>query len=58
MYLDKYSTAQEKASALRKLQVLEAEKAATEKAKYTTMLDLDLQSGKSVIRKAQAKDFP
>jgi hypothetical protein len=52
-----YSTPQERAAALRRVQQLEAEQAAAERARNKRVLDIDLKTGKGSLRSASADDF-
>jgi len=54
---DSFSTAQERAAAVRRLQQMEAEQAAAERAKRTRVLDIDFKSGKASVRDAKAEDL-
>ena|SRR5579862_8248783 len=54
---DKFSTPQERAAALRRLQQLEAEQAAAERAKHRRILEIDFQTGKGIVRNASAVDL-
>ena len=54
---DKFSTPQERAAALRRLQQLEAEQAAGERAQHRRVLEIDFQTGKGTLRKARAEDL-
>lgn len=52
-----YSTPQERAAALRRVQQLEAEQAAAERAKSRRVLDIDFKTGKGSLRSASTGDF-
>jgi len=54
---DKFSTAQERAAALRRLQQMEAEQAAAERARSRRVLEIDFKSGKGHLRNASAEDL-
>jgi len=54
---DKFSTAQERATALRRLQQMEAEQAAAERARSRRVLEIDFKSGRGYIRNASAEDL-
>jgi hypothetical protein len=54
---DKFSTPQERAAALRRLQQLEAERAAAERARNRRVLEIDFQKGRGTIRNASAEDL-
>jgi hypothetical protein len=54
---DSFSTPQEQAAALRRLQQLEAEQAAAERARRSRILDIDFQTGRGVVRNASAEDL-
>jgi len=54
---ESFATPQERAKALRKLQQLEAEKVAAERARHQRVLDIDFTSGKGKIRQAQTEDL-
>jgi hypothetical protein len=54
---DSFSTAQERAGAVRRLQQMEAEVAAAERAKRTRVLDIDFTRGKASVRRAQTEDL-
>jgi hypothetical protein len=55
--LDSFSTPQERAAALRRLQQLEAEQAAAERARSRRVLEIDFKSGKGSVRNAKAEDL-
>ena len=54
---DAFSTPQERAAALRRMQQLEAEHAAAERARNRRVLDIDFKSGKGTVRAANAEDL-
>jgi hypothetical protein len=54
---DSFSTPRERAAALRRLQQLEAEQAAAERARSRRVLDIDLKTGKGSVRTASADDL-
>ena len=54
---DRFSTPQERAAALRRLQQLEAEQAATERARRSRVLEIDFKTGRGVVRNASAEDL-
>ena len=54
---DKFSTAQERAAALRRLQQIEVERAAVERARSRRVLEIDFQKGMGYIRNASAEDL-
>lgn len=54
---DTFSTAQERAAALRRLQQMEAEQAAAERARSRRVLEIDFKSGKGYVRNASAEDL-
>jgi hypothetical protein len=54
---DTFSTAQERAAALRRLQQMEAEQAAAERARSRRVLEIDFKSGKGYVRNAIAEDL-
>src|SRR5271169_3712605 len=54
---DKFSTAQERATALRRLQQIEAEQAAAERARSRRVLEIDFKSGRGYVRNASAEDL-
>lgn len=54
---DKFSTPQERAVALRRLQQLEAEQAAAERARHRRVLEIDFKTGKGTIRNASVEDL-
>jgi hypothetical protein len=54
---DSFSTPQERAAALRRLQQLEAEQAASERARRSRVLEIDFKTGRGVIRNASAEDL-
>ena len=54
---DSFSTAQERAAALRRLQQMEAEQAAAERARSRRVLEIDFKSGRGYVRNASAEDL-
>jgi hypothetical protein len=54
---DGFSTAQERAAALRRLQQLEAEQVAAERARSRRVLEIDFGRGKGSVRGARAEDL-
>jgi hypothetical protein len=54
---DSFSTPQERAAALRRLQQMEAEQAAAERARNRRVLEIDFKSGKGTVRSAKAEDL-
>jgi hypothetical protein len=54
---DSFSTPQERAAALRRLQQLEAEQAAAERARRSRVLEIDFKTGKGTVRNASAEDL-
>jgi hypothetical protein len=54
---DSFSTPQERAAALRRLQQLEAEQAAAERARRSRVLEINFKTGKGTIRNASAEDL-
>src|SRR5277367_1306334 len=54
---DSFSTAQERAAALRRLQQIEAEQAAAERARSRRVLEIDFKSGRGYVRNASAEDL-
>lgn len=52
-----FSTPQERAAALRRLQQLEAEQAAAERARSRRVLEIDFKPGKGKLRNASAEDL-
>ena len=57
MIHDAFSTPQERAAALRRMQQMEAEQAAAERARNRRVLDIDFKSGKGIVRAANAEDL-
>lgn len=54
---DAFSTPQERAAALRRLQQFEAEQAAGERARRRRVLEIDFKTGKGNLRSANAEDL-
>jgi hypothetical protein len=54
---DAFATPQERAAAVRRLQQMEAEQAAMERARRTRVLNIDFKTGKASVRGAQAEDL-
>ena len=54
---DTFSTAQERAAALRRLQQIEAEQAAADRARSRRVLEIDFKSGRGYVRNASAEDL-
>jgi hypothetical protein len=54
---DSFSTPQERAAALRRMQKIEAEQAAAERARSRRVLEIDFQTGKGNVRNARAEDI-
>jgi hypothetical protein len=54
---DAYSTPQERAAALRRLQQIEAEQASAERARTRRVLDIDFKTGRGSIRNAVTEDL-
>jgi hypothetical protein len=57
MLHDSFSTPQERAAALRRMQQIETEKAAAERARSRRVLEIDFKTGKADLRSAKAEDI-
>jgi hypothetical protein len=57
MLHDSFSTPQERAAALRRMQQIEAEQAAAERARSRRVLEIDFKTGKGNVRTARAEDI-
>jgi hypothetical protein len=57
MLHDSFSTPQERAAALRRMQQIEAEQAAAERARSRRVLEIDFRTGKGNVRGAKAEDL-
>lgn len=54
---DGFSTPQERAAALRRLQQVEAEQVAAERARSRRVLEINFERGRGNVRSARAEDF-